>query len=162
MRHVKNSTTSYSPRQDRQTAPLQADYRAFLAAPNDSVFDTITNCERLCQFVSNLKQVTVCQSAQGLIRTCDFGNDMIVEERIVFWQPPHAYAYSVVASNPFGLRQHYAIVSSKPRENGTQLRWQHYFEHDDLTAMLSMLNRMFDQVFFGLFEEFGGHKLNEY
>ena len=145
--------------QDQPTAPLQADYQAFLTAPVASVYDAVAAHERYSQFVPNLKRVTVTQSEQGLIRCCDFGNDMICEERVLLCQPPSVYAYAAIAPNPFGLRAHYAIATCQLHENGTRLRWRHYFEHDDLIAMLTMLNTMFDYVFAGLFAEFGGHRL---
>ncbi len=84
---------------------------------------------------------------------------MILQEQIMLWQPPAMYAYSAVAPNPFGVWHHYAIVTCKAHKSGTQLRWQHHFEHDDLAAMLSMLNQMFDQIFARLFAQFGGHRL---
>lgn len=162
MSYKNDPTKTYeaaAPNQKRLTTPLQADYQAFLMAPVASVFEAVADHERYCQLAPNLKQVTVCQSEQGLIRTCDFGNDMILQERIVLWQPPAMYAYAAIAPNPFGVRDHYAVVTCKPREDGTHLRWQHYFDHDDLAAMLSMLNQMFDQVFARLFARFDGYML---
>ena len=135
---------------------MQADYRAFLMAPVTSVFEAVANHERYCQFFPNLKQVGVSQSEQGLIRSCDFGNDMILEEQIVLWQPPTVHAYAAMTPNPFGVWHHYAVVTCKPHKDGTKLRWQHYFEHDDLPTMLAMLNKMFDQAFAGLLAQFGG------
>ncbi len=145
--------------QERPTAPLQADYQAFLKAPVASVFEAVAHHKGYCRLFPNLKQVSVYPSEQGLIRACDFGNDMILKERIVFWQPPAIYAYTAVAPNPFGVWQHYAVVYCEPAEGGTQLRWQHYFDHDDLEVMLSMLNKMFDQVFAELFTQFDGYML---
>ena len=134
-------------------------------APVTSVFEVIANTERLCQLMPMLNHISLYQSEEGWHRQCDFGNDMIVEERIVLWQPPSAYAYATIAPNPFGLWHHYALVTCQPHMDGTlhgtYLRWQHYFEHDDLGAMLSILNTMFEHLFTGLFELFGGHILHE-
>ncbi len=145
---------------DQPTAPLHADYQAFLAAPMASVFDAFANDERFCQLVPNLQQVTVCQSENGLIRQCNFGNDMIVEQRIVLCQPPSVYIYSINTPNPLGVRQHYSIVACQPQENGTHLRWQHYFEHDDLVAMVAMLDAMFEHILAGLCAQFEGQRLS--
>lgn len=153
----KHAVTIFN--QKRPTAPLRANYQALLMAPVATVFEAVANHEQYCQFMPNLKQATVSRSVQGLIRTCDFGNDMILQERIVLWQPPAAYAYAAIAPNPFGVWDHLAVVTCDSCENGTQLRWQHYFDHDDLTAMLSMLNHTFDQMFAKLFAQFDGHTL---
>ena len=139
------------------SGPLQANYQAFLMAPMASIFDAFASDERFCRLVPNLQKVTGYESAQGLTRRCDFGNDMIVEQRIVACHQPSLYAYCVTMPNPLGLRRHYSIVTFQPESGGTHLRWQHYFEHDDLVAMLAMLNRMFEHVFTGLCEEFDGH-----
>ncbi|MEM7126803.1 MAG: SRPBCC family protein [Chloroflexota bacterium] len=141
------------------TAPLQCDYQAILDATVDAVFAAISNSECLCGFVPGLQHASVGQSERGLVRRCDFGNDMIVEEQIILWQPPSAYAYAAIAPNPFGLREHYATVTCNPCEEGTHLRWQHFFEHDDLAAMKSVLDGVFEQIFDGLLAQFGGQKL---
>ncbi|MEM7126840.1 MAG: SRPBCC family protein [Chloroflexota bacterium] len=143
-----------------QTAPLRADYQAILTAPADAVFAAISNSECLSTFVPEVKQAVVGRSERGLIRRCDFGNDMIIEERIVLWQPPSTYAYSAIAPNPFGLRDHYAAVTCNPIGEGTHLRWLHYFEHDDLAAMMYVLDGMFERIFGGLLQQFGGRRLH--
>ena len=144
---------------ERQLAPLQAEYEALFAAPTDAVFEAVVDHERFCQLVPSLQHVTLYHSKQGLIRQCDFGNDMIVEQRIVQCKPPSVFAYAITTPNPLGVRQHYAIATCNPYENGTHLCCQHYFEHDDLAAMLAMLNTMFGYLIDGLVEEFGGHRL---
>ncbi len=138
-------------------APLQADYQLFLAAPVASIFESVADHEHFCQLIPNLQHVYVHDTAQGTIRSCDFGNDMILEERIVLWQPPNAYAYTATMPNPFGIWNHYALVTCQPHQNGTHLRWQHYFEHDDLAAILTLLNTMFSAMFTNLIAEFGEH-----
>lgn len=144
---------------ERSAALLQADYQAFLIAPMATLFDAFANDEHFCQLVPKLQAVTMYQSAQGLFRRCDFGNDLIVDQRIVLCQPPSIFAYAVVTPNPLGLRKHYAEVTCHPDESGTRLRWQHYFDHDDPAAMLKMLDEMFEQIVAGLLAEFAGERL---
>ena len=160
---AKNNATSPSDIDSlvrERSARLQADYQAFLIAPMATLFDAFANDERFCQLIPKLQGVTMYQSAQGLTRRCDFGNDLIVDQRIEQYQPPSIFAYAVVTPNPLGLRKHYAEVTCQPHGNGTRLRWQHYFEHDDPVAMLKMLNEMFEQVLIGLFAEFEGQRLS--
>ena len=163
MSSYRNNPTSAPAANDfglqSQPAPLQADYQAFLLAPVAAAFAMVGNHESYREFVPNLKNITLCQSKRGLIRVCDFGHGMIVEEQILLWQPPTRFAYAMLTPNPFGIRHHYATVTCQPYKAGTQLRWQHYFEHDDLTAMLSMLNKMFEAFFIRLFGQFEGHML---
>ena len=147
-------------------APLQVDYQVFLMASVASVFDMVADHEQVCRFVPNLEHGGIHHSEQGLLRLCDFGNDMVAQECIVRWQPPSAFEYTMLAPNPFGIREHYATVTCQPYESqamtahGTLLRWQHYFEHDDLDTMLSMLNTMFDHIFTELIKQFHGYRLN--
>ena len=142
------------------SAPLRANYQAFLMAPMASIFDAFASDERFCQLVPNLQNVTRYESTQGLIRRCDFGNDLIVEQRIVAYHPPSIYAYCVTVPNPLGLRRHCSIVTCQPQGRGTHLCWQHCFEHDDLVAILAMLDAMFVYMLAGLFKQFEGQRLS--
>lgn len=152
----QTNTNTFNP---KKLMPLQADYQAFLIAPVSCVFESVANYKKYCQFIPGLKQVRMYQSEQGLIRICDFGNDMILKEQFVFWQPPIKYVYTTLMPNPFGLWHHYAVVICKPYRNGTHLSWQHYFAHDDLAAMLALLNNMFKQVIAKLLAQFDGYML---
>ncbi|MEM7028573.1 MAG: SRPBCC family protein [Chloroflexota bacterium] len=145
------------PNQNHQMAPLQADYQAVLQAPVPTVFNAVANHDQYCQLMPNLKHVHF--SEPDAIRSCDFGNDMILQEKIILWKPPSTYAYTALTPNPFGIWEHYAEVRCEPHQDGTYLRWQHYFKHDDLAAMLILLNQMFDEIFGRLFKQFDGRRL---
>ena len=87
---------------------------------------------------------------------------MILVEQIVLWHPPTTFAYTAIEPNPVGGWNHYAIVTCQPYQDETHLRWQHYFNHDDLPAMLTMLNQMFNQVFTAFLTQFDGQMLSKH
>ena len=133
-------------------APLQFETSLMLAAPQTAVFHALADHAHFCDFVPGMSRVLVdsshaCQpNGVGTIRTCYFGNDMLLEERIVLWQPPFSYGYSATAPNPFGLWNHLAVMECHPLQTQTKLIWKQYFEHDDLPAMLRLMHQTFDGV----------------
>jgi hypothetical protein len=141
-------------------APQQANYALFLEAAVDPVFATVTSHDMICDLVPGIQKVSVQETERGTIRCCDYGNDMLLQERIVLWKPPNYFAYQALAPNPFGLWKHLALVSCQENKSGTTLQWRHYFEHDDLQAMRAMLDDMFASIWQKLLDRFGGYPLS--
>jgi hypothetical protein len=140
-------------------APQQANYALFLEAAAGPVFAYVTSPDMICDLVPDIQNVSVQETEGGTIRCCDYGNDMLLLERIVLWKPPNYFAYQAVTPNPFGLWKHLALVSCQANESGTTLQWRHYFEHDDLGAMKAMLDDMFAAIWQKLLDRFGGYPL---
>jgi hypothetical protein len=140
-------------------APQQAVYVLFLEAAVEHVFANISSHDMICDLVPGIQNVSIQETEGGTIRCCDFGNDMLLQERIVLWEPPNYFGYQAEVPNPFGLWKHLALVSCQANGSGTTLQWRHYFEHDDLQAMTAMLDDMFATIWQKLLERFGGCSL---
>ena len=140
-------------------ATLRAVYKAFLTAPSSDIFDAFADANQFCQLVPNLKQIRTTETDKGQVRRCDFGNDMIIEQQIICVDPPTLFAYVVTMPNPFGIREHFSVIRCLPKDGGTELRWMHYFEHDDPDAMLAMLESTFEHVLAGLTKAYEGYRL---
>lgn len=143
------------------TAPQQASYGLFLEAPVEHVFAHVTSYDMICDLVPGIQHVSAQETEAGTIRCCDFGNDMLLQERIVLWEPPNAFGYQALTPNPFGLWKHLALVSCQAHASGATLQWQHYFEHDDLQAMRAMLDDNFAVMWQKLMDRFGGYPLGQ-
>jgi hypothetical protein len=141
-------------------APRQANYALFLKAAVDPVFTCVTSHEMICDLVPGIQNVSVQETETGTIRCCDYGNDMLLQERIVLWKPPNYFAYQALTPNPFGLWNHLALISCQANGSGTTLTWQHYFEHDDLQVMNLMIDDMFGVMWLKLIDRFGGYPLS--
>ena len=100
----------------------------------------------------------------GSIRCCNFGNGLVLEEKIALWHPPYLYAYSCLENtNPFGLLGHLSLVVCEavaPVE--TVLTWQHYFDHANPQAMQEKMDSSMTMAFQTLVSRFDGKLLESY
>lgn len=146
-------------------APLQARFDVRLKASAEAVFNVVANHAKMCDIVPGMERITVRAavdgepSGVGTVRYCDFGNDMVIAEQIVLWQPPLAYGYKIAVPNPFGLWHHFSRVDCYPEEQHTHLTWRQFFDHDDLPAMLALISGSLLGVFENLIGRFGGETL---
>ena len=146
-------------------APLQAQFDVQLNTSPEAVFNVLADHANMCDLVPGMEKITVEATVDsepggvGTVRYCDFGNDMVVAEKIVLWQPPLAYGYRIAAPNPFGLWQHYSQVNCRVDGKNTRLTWQQFFEHDDLPAMMALISGSLLGVFENLIARFGGKVL---
>lgn len=140
-------------------APLRATYTARLNASVPEVFEYVTNKAHICEFVPGLLHIEVhlpCLGGGiGTQRVCDFGNDMVIQETIVLWQPPTRHAYRIAEPNPFGLYDHLGVVSTRPVGDDVELNWLHYYNHHDLPAIAGLLDETFGGVMENLIDRFG-------
>lgn len=150
-------------------AQLQYEKVVRLDAPPSVVFEALASHEQWPSLFPWVQAVTVDNSQAivpnglGARRTCHFGNNLMLEELIVGWHPPHAYAYAgLEESHPFGMRNHVGLIICRLQDNRTILSWQHYFEHCNLAAMLQQLDGTMTAVVQNLIECFGGKLLETY
>lgn len=148
------------------SAQLQYQKVARLDAPQSIVFEALASHKQWPNLFPWVQAVSVDNSRAlvpnglGARRTCYFGNNLMLEELIVGWHPPHAYAYAgLEESHPFGMRNHVGIIRCKLQDNRTILSWQHYFEHCNLAAMLQQLDGTMTAVIQNLIDFFGGKLL---
>jgi Polyketide cyclase / dehydrase and lipid transport len=131
------------------TAPLRLEQAVWLPAVPAAVFALLSNHEALPRLFVWIHRVMVDNShaivpgGLGARRICLFGDDMILEEIIVGWDPPHLYAYAGVdATHPFGMTGHVGIIQcAASGTDGTLMRWQQFFDHPHLIAMQTQLDR---------------------
>jgi len=140
--------------------PVRISQSVILAAPAEAVFAVVSDHARLCELIPDLHQAHMDLSQSGgkegvgMVRCCDFGNDMWIQETVVHWEPPFVYAYRITAPNPFGLTDHFAVVNCHPIEAGTQLTWQQHYHHADLDAMNAKTASMMDALLMNLSHRF--------
>jgi hypothetical protein len=133
-----------------------------LPAPAVALFGYITDHDRICDFVPGMLAVNVdngsavVSGGQGCVRYCDFGNDMIVAETIVLWNPPEAFGFRIASPNPFGLYDHLALITIEEVGGQSRLTWLQYYDHADLPTMNAFMAQMLDGVVGHLTGRFGG------
>lgn len=147
-------------------APLQGAKSVCLSAPPEAVFAVVSDHARLNELVPGLGSVKViapleeATNGEGTVRYCDFGNNMVNEEKVVLWNPPLAYGYSSKENGPFGFRGHLGLVTCEPDGQGnTILTWRQYFQHDDVAAMQDRIENSLGGIVQNLINRFGGEKL---
>lgn len=137
-------------------APLQLTRTGFVSAPAETVFGIVSGQSHLCELIPGLQQVQMdfrCAGrveGVGMVRRCDFGNDMWIRETVVLWQPPTIFAYQIAAPNPFGLTDHLAIVMCLPDQAATRLTWHQHYNHADLDAINALMASMMDSLLMNL------------
>lgn len=152
------------------SAQLQFEKVARLQTPQSVVFAALSNHQQWPRLFPWVHTVSVDNSQAivpnglGARRICHFGPNLVLEELIVGWYPPHAYAYAgLEESHPFGMQGHVAAILCQPEgEQATALTWQHYFEHGNLAAMLHQLDGTMTAVFQNLIDFFGGQTIKTY
>lgn len=152
------------------SAQLQLEKMARLRAPQSVVFETLSNHQqwpRLFPWVHTVSidnSQAIVPNGLGARRICHFGNNLVLEEIIVGWHPPQAYAYAgLEESHPFGMQDHVAaIICQSEDDHTTTLTWQHYFEHGNLAAMLQQLDGTMTAVIQNLIDFFGGQPIKTY
>jgi|GEM_PF-2614673 len=141
-------------------APIRFTRTVILPAAPETVFGVVSGQAHLCELVPGLQQVHMDLDRAGgvegvgMVRSCDFGNDMWIRETVVLWQPPHAFAYSIAAPNPFGLIDHLATVTCQPVQAATRLTWQQHYHHADLNAMNVLMASLMDGLVVNLNRRF--------
>jgi len=141
-------------------SPLRLTQTVSLPVSVESVFGIISGRSHLCDLVPGLQQVQMDFSGTdgvegvGMVRCCDFGNDMWIQETVVLWQPPTIFAYRIAAPNPFGLTDHLATVTCLPEGAATRLIWRQYYHHADLNAMNILMASLMDGLLVNLNRRF--------
>ena len=148
-------------------APLRLEKKTRLSAPPAVIFELLSNHEKwpsLFPWVNAVRidnSNAVIKNGLGARRICNFGNNMVLEEIIVGWNPPRSYAYGVLdETHPFGMIGHVGVVICEAdRDNTAELAWQHYFDHPNLDAMLQQLDSTMSMAMNSLLDRFGGESL---
>lgn len=145
--------------------PRQLASMVNLKATPTIVYTYVTDHDRLCDFVPDMVAVNVDNSqaisagGQGCVRYCDFGNDIVIAEQIVIWDPPRAFGFRIASPNPFGLYHHFGLMTFASVTDGAQLTWSQFYDHADLPSMNGYMSSMMNGMAEHLLGRFGGQEL---
>jgi hypothetical protein len=150
-------------------APLRLEKAARLKAPQAVIFEVLSNHEQwpgLFPWINGVSidnSQAIVENGLGARRVCNFGNNMVLEEVIVGWNPPGSYAYAVLDdTHPFGMTGHVVVVRCDVVDGDTtKLAWQHFFDHPNLAAMLQQLDATMSLATKSLLDRFGGQPIEE-
>jgi len=154
---------------DWTTAPLRLARSVQLQAAPPQSFDSVADHAKMAELFPWIQSVTVDNSQAetvgglGALRCCSFGPGMLLEERIVGWQPPAMYAYACRDDSPFGLTDHLGLVTCEAGgPESTVLTWRLYFNHPNPVAMQEKIDGSFSLALDSLCRRYGGQLLEIY
>jgi uncharacterized protein YndB with AHSA1/START domain len=152
------------------TAPLKFEGTTQLDAPPAEVFEFISNPVHLPSWLAMLKvaQMDHAHAADpgrcgaGSTRQCTFSGMGTVDEQIVWWDPPHGYAFTFTRKNDLMMptAEHVLVWRTEPDgRGGTLFKAQVYFHwRGGILRYLSapMMTRLLNESARNLQKRFGG------
>lgn len=151
-------------------APLRMEARAGFNASPEKLFSTISNPNSVASWVPLMQSLHMKNGATGNSTECGVGSVRHcvlrgmgeLNETIVWWNPPHGYAFRVSTKIKMMLptEDHISVLIVKPDGNGSSiLTWQHYFNwHGSLMRHIAaiMLPMMMNRALKNIRRELGG------
>ncbi len=151
-------------------APLQLELIADFVASPEAVFDVISDHNAIANWVPLMKGVFMehnrignSECDVGSIRHCSLYGMGGIDETILWWNPPHGYAFKVKAKSKMMLptKDHISVMLITPRsDGGSRFTWQHYFNWRGvvmrhMTAIMfpMMMKKAFKNIYNELCEE---------
>lgn len=115
-------------------APLQLELRSRFSVPPSALFTTVSD-HHAVNWVPLMRAVAMEHSSSGQcgvgsIRHCSLHGMGGIDETILWWDPPHGYAFRVVAKSKLMMptRDHVSVMLIEPTaDGGCELTWRHYF-----------------------------------
>jgi hypothetical protein len=120
------------------TAPLQTEGSIRFTAPPEAVFARIANHTAMTDWVPLLKTVQITQpkplppgqSMTGTARVLALHGGVTVREEIVYWNPPHGYAYTTEGKR-WPLRDYVGFMGVQAAAGGGgEFLFREYFNVD--------------------------------
>ncbi len=119
-------------------APLRMEARAGFSVSPEQLFSTVSNPATVANWVPLMKGVSMehgnagngIECGIGSIRHCDMRGMGELKETIVWWNPPHGYAFKVATKIRMMLptEDHVSVMLVESDGNGgSVLTWQHHF-----------------------------------
>lgn len=111
-------------------APQQLQFSKKINAPITDVWKIVSDHKGMTQWVPMIKHVDLVVPdkqgvwGEGCERHCQFGGD-VLEEKIVHWDPPYAYAYRI--SDMHIVKDHLGHIGLSEKLEGTLVTWTQYF-----------------------------------
>ena len=158
---------------DITSAPLRLIKTARLNLEPKQVFKKVSDHTNLHQWIPMIEGCFLNYSQAenrneagvGLVRICKFGSDF-TEERIVHWDPPHIYAFSII-NDSLPISDHLGLFTVEwdrhDRLGGSFVTWHQYFNTKNSSKGLMMsvkIGMNMNKALKNLIDEFGGEMLN--
>lgn len=111
-------------------APQQIQRSRLVDAPIAQVWDVVSDHRGMTEWMPMIKHVDLVEAddqgtwGEGCARNCQFGPDLL-EERVLFWEPPYGYAYSI--GDMHLVRDHVAHIALAREGDGTRVTWTQYY-----------------------------------
>lgn len=136
-------------------APLRHEFKAEFNVPAQQLFDVVSDHHAVANWVPLMKAVSMehrrsssGECGVGSIRHCTLHGMGGIDETILWWEPPHGYAFRVNAKSKMMMptKDHVSVmlIESRP-DGGSNLTWQHYFNWEGL-VMRHMTAIMFPMM----------------
>lgn len=127
-------------------SPLQVQQSRYLDVPQDVVFTIVTDPYQAIGQQPHLATVYLPQKRTwlddpiGTQRIYRFPSGAESVQTITHWDEDNGvFAYSLAEPNMLGLHNHLTLVICEAIGDGTLVHWLQYFEHDDVTIVLPLL-----------------------
>ncbi len=126
-------------------APEQLRVSKFIAAPITDIWKIVSDHEGMTGWMPMISKVELVQPnaeqkwEEGSERHCQFGPDLL-QERIVYWNPPYAYAYSIADMHI--VKDHIGVFQLAEKNNGTQVTWIQYFNPNGIAPKRWMAKKV--------------------
>lgn len=150
-------------------APLQLIQYALLNTNQENAFALVSNHEGMAEFTYSISKVNFDDSqakspcGEGTKRFCRTPVKFIIEEKIVCWQPPRMYGYSVQNCTLI-LPNHLGLVQIEPvTDNTCVLIWRTYFDGRKVGGVFARtaLNTILPNMVYNMASHFDGKLLND-
>jgi len=149
-------------------APLQLIQYALLNTNQEKAFDLVSNHEGMAEFTISISKVEFDDSeakspcGEGTKRFCRTPVKFIIEEKIVCWQSPRMYGYSIQNCTLI-LPNHLGLVQLEPVTDETCiLIWRTYFDGRRVGGVFARtaLNTILPNLVHNMASHFNGKSLN--
>ena len=120
-------------------APLRFEAVGYYDVPRETMFSAVSDPVALSKWLPMLKSLHMNHAASengeqaygvGSERVCSFSMMGEVTERVLWWNPPHGYAFSFRPKSKMMVptRNHTVVFLVKPHGNGSEFVFRNYFD----------------------------------
>lgn len=129
-----SSSATFSAKQHTK-APLRLELKSRFRASPQTLFDIVSDHHAVANWVPLMRAVAMEHSSTGQcgvgsVRHCSLHGMGGIDETILWWNPPHGYAFRVEAKSKLMMptRDHISVMLIEPMpDGGSELTWRHYY-----------------------------------
>lgn len=152
------------------SAPLRNRIIVDLEASAEDVWALVGNLSRFPEYSAGLDHVDASLDMAGKCTEylCRFrppaeGGEPILHRELMRWyEPGRGWASVAEEPNAFGSTDSVTLVTLDPRDGGTRLTWDQYYEAGDVPMMLDEFDRALAEIAERLTGRFGGALIERY